>query len=158
MLPKLNIDVPQEGYSFDGTDAILRAKVSSGPSRLRLDMLDAPIEADVSLMLSGGQYQYWRAFFRHEIQYGALPFLIDLMIETPAITERQVQIVPGTLRTSVIGDAHSVQFRLEVANLVPANTEFDAALLLLFGIYGESAFYVLNQFDELANDVLPTTA
>lgn len=153
-LPKLKIDVPQEGYNFDDGEAVLRAKMSSGPSRQRLDMLDAPIEADVTLMLDPAEYQYWRAFFRYTLVRGTLPFLLDLVVDSAATTEHEVKIIPGTMRTGIQGEAHIVQFRLEV--LLSDDDEVGGeAIVMLYELYGDGAPAMLAALAELVNVQIP---
>lgn len=154
-LPKLNLDVPQEGYSFDDGDGVLRAKLSSGPSRMRLDMLDAPIEAEVTLVLGPVEYQYWRAFYRLTIVRGSLPFLLDLITDTASVTEHNVKIIPGTMRTSIQGDAHIVQFRLEVLLNPESDLADEEAIVMLFDLYGDDAANILNLLAQLVNFQIP---
>lgn len=154
-LPKLNITIPQEGYAFQEPEHVLRAKLGTGPSRMRLDMLGAPIEVDVTMVLDPGQYQYWRAFYRASILLGSLPFLADLLIDTPELQERECRIIPGTHQlTGVRGDAHMVSMRLEVKVPVEA-LEAEAAIAMLYGFYGEGSLDLLNRLAQLVNSDLP---
>jgi len=153
-LPKLNIDIPQVGYSIDDGESVLRAKLSSGPSRLRLDMLDAPIGAQVNMVLSPAQYQYWRAFYRTIIEHGVLPFLLDLVVDSAIATAHEVKIVPGSLRTGVQGDAHIVQMALEVT-LNPYDPDTDAAFVAIYDSFGDNASEVLGALEHLVNFDLP---
>jgi hypothetical protein len=153
-LPKLNLDVPQEGYSFDDGDGVLRAKLSSGSSRQRLDMIDAPIEADVTLMLGPAEYQYWRVFHRYTLVRGTLPFLLDLVVDSSATTEHEVKIIPGTMQTGVQGEAHIIQFRLEVL-LSDDDEESAEAILMLYALYGDQAAGILEALAQLVNVQMP---
>lgn len=155
-LPKLNLDVPQEGYSFDDGDAILRAKLSSGTSRTRLDMLDAPIEANIQLVLSQGQYQYWTAFKRTAISRASMPFLMDLVIDDYDVREYEVLIIPGSLKTSVQGTAHIVSMNVEIV-VTMDDSETDDTLIMLYRIYGEGAENFLNRLERLVNFQLPSS-
>ncbi len=153
-MEKLNIPVPQEGYSIDDGQAVLMAKLNSGPSRFRLDMLGAPLVISISLMLEPYQYQYWRAFYRSTITRGSLPFLLDLVVEDQAVDEYQVQIMPGTLRTSIRGTVHIVEFQVE-AKTAQDDPEEDATILMLYDLYGVEAADILNLLAKLANVDLP---
>ena len=154
-LPKLMLDIPEEGYSFQDAESVLRAKLGAGPSRQRLDMLGAPVEVEIGLILTATAFQYWRAFYRTTIAEGALPFLIDLLIDGPDLTECEARIIPGTSglgRRS--GDAHFVSMRLEV-KMAATDSAFDAALVALFGAYGDDAPAFLNLLAELVNSDFP---
>lgn len=153
-LPKLRLEIPQEGYALVDGEAVLRAKVGAGPSRQRLDMLGAPAEIDMTLVLGGGEYQYWRAFYRSTLVEGALPFLVDLVIDTATPQECTAKIIPGTHRLSgVNGDAHMVQMRLEV--VMPDPPVDDAAIIMLYEQYGDAAPFLLDQLATLVNVDFP---
>lgn len=152
-LPRLNIEVPQEGYSFTDGEAVLRAKLSAGASRMRLDQLDAPMEGQCTLMLDPVDYQYWRSFYRTLIQRGSLPFLMGLVIDGPDVEDREVRIIPGSMSTSVQGTAHVVQFGLEI-RAASASAE-DASLIMLYDVYGNFAELFLNKLAKLVNSDLP---
>lgn len=154
-LSKLNLTTPQEGYSVEDGEAVLRAKLSGGPGRQRLDMLGAASIVDVTLVLTSDEYRYWRAFFRSAIVEGSLPFLIDLVIDTADISEYQVQIIPGTTKLgSVQGDAHFVPMQLEVMMPV-ADAAYDIALVLLYELYGQDAGPVLDLLEYIVNEGWP---
>jgi hypothetical protein len=155
-LPKLKLSVPQEGYSFDDGDAVLRAKLSSGPSRTRLDMLDAPIECNIQLVLSADEYQYWTAFKRTTIARASMPFLIDLVVDSAEIAEYQVLIIPGTLKTNIQGTAHIVSMGVEMVATV-ADPATDVALLMIYELYGSRGADFLNRLEQFANFQLPMT-
>lgn len=155
-LPKLYLSVPQEGYSFDDGDAVLRAKVSSGPSRLRLDMLDAPMSVAVQLVLEPQEFNYWQAFRRTTLKHGSMPFLIDLVIDSSDVEEYQAQIVPGSIKTGIQGTAHLVQMELEVLmSETPPTADYDTSIVMLQGLYGVRVPNVLNLLEKLANYDLP---
>jgi len=155
-LPKLNLTPAQDGYSVtDPDDAVLRAKVSAGPSRTRLDMLGATSTVAVAFHLTDAEYQYWRAFFRGVIGYGSQPFLMDLLMDQPDVTEHEVKIVPGSTRlTGQRGLLYVVVATLEVK----PNTEdadMDAAIAMLYAEYGEDAPNILADLEKLVNVDLP---
>lgn len=158
-LPKLNLVPSQDGYSVsDADDAVLRAKVSAGPSRMRLDMLGAPSEVNVTFHLDAGDYLYWRAFFRTVLVEGSLPFLIDLLLDYPDLVEHEAKIVPGSTRLSgTRGLLYVVQARLEVKPM-PMDADYDLALAMLVANYGDtdSASLILSSLEHLVNVDLPT--
>ena len=149
-LPKLNLSVPQEGYSVAPGDAVLSAKLSSGPSRTRLDMFDAPDTAEVGLVLTQIEYAYWQAFFRSKIAKGALPFTLSMIYDSSEVADYEVKIIPGSISTSVQGKAHLVRFQAEVAS-VAADPIYDEAVIMLVEGVGETAGYVLSLMERLVN-------
>ncbi len=149
-LAKLNLAAPQEGYSVDDGEAVRRAKMSAGLSRIRLDHLDAAQEVDVTLVMSDSEFNYWRSFHRAILVRGSLPFLLDLMIDDSDVSEYTVQIIPGTMQETVRGHAHFVQLRLEV-EASEANMEYDETLVMLYDLYGEEAGELLAALEQLVN-------
>lgn len=160
-LPKLMLTPAQDGYAVsDADDTVLRAKVSAGPSRMRLDMLGAPSDVNITLHLDGGQYQYWRAFFRTTLVEGSLPFRIDLLLDYPDLVEHEAKIVPGSTRLSgTRGLLYVVQARLEV-KAIPMDAAYDSALVMLVTAYGDTAAaaLILASLEHLVNVDLPAIA
>lgn len=157
-LPKLLIVPARDGYSADDADdAVLRAKVSAGPARTRLDMLGAVSDVAATLHLDPGEYQYWRAFFRGPIAEGSLPFLMDLLLDLPELTEHEVKLASAPRLSGQRGLLHVVQLRLEVKPL-SADPDADAAVVMLFTFYGEGAGDILASLAHLVNVDLPTTS
>lgn len=155
-LPKLQLLPAREGYSFaDDSGAVIRAKVSAGPSFQRLDMIGGPAEVNVTFRMTGAEYDYWRAFHRSTIAVGSEPFLLDLILDQSTLTEHQVKIIPGSLRMGgVSGDRHVVEMRLE-AQLADSDPDYDAALVMMFELYGADGSDVLDLLAVLVNDLLP---
>ncbi len=154
-LPKLNLVPAQDGYSAeDAEDAVLRAKVSAGPSRTRLDMLGGPSMVNVTLQLDRGEYQYWRSFFRGVIAEGAVPFRMDLLLDYPDLVEHEVKLAAPPRLSGQRGLLYVVQLRLEVKPDADS-MEVDAAIAMLFEEYGDDASNVLNLLAHLVNVDLP---
>lgn len=155
-LPKLNAEgLAEEGYGFEDGLSVLRAKLSAGPSRTRLDMIGAPIELSAVLYLDPGQYQYWRSFFRSTIKEGSLPFRMDLIVDSPDPVEHEVKLVPGSTGLgSRRGNVYQVPLRLEVKPDL-ASAEYDDAIVMLYSNYGDGAEDILNRLAQLVNVEMP---
>lgn len=155
-LPKLSLSPDQAGYTTaDADDAVLRAKVSAGPARQRLDMLGAPSMVGVGFSLNRNQFQYWRSFFRTTIAEGSLPFLIDLILDQPDPVEHEARIIPGSVRLSALsGLRYSVAVTMEVKP-VGQDSDFDATLVWLYEAYGDDISLTLAALAALVNEHLP---
>jgi hypothetical protein len=156
-LPKLMLTPSRDGYGADDADdAVLRAKVSAGPSRTRLDMLGATADVSATFRMDRGEYQYWRAFFRLAIGEGSLPFLLDLLLDQPDLVEHEVKLSAPPRLSGQSGLLYVVQLRLEVK---PAfqDTTGDEALLWLVQEYGstDAAAGILLDLEHLVNVDLP---
>jgi hypothetical protein len=157
-LPKLLLSVPQDGFALQEADeAVLRAKTSSGESRQRLDQIGAPLTAQIQLFLSEAGYQYWRVFWRSQISQGALPFLLDLVIENSAIEECQVKVIPGSYQTTIQGTTHLVAFQIEIKRPATPSAEFDTAILDLWGAYLGYEAMILDALARLVTVDLPAS-
>jgi hypothetical protein len=155
MLSRLMLDVPQDGYTIREAENVLRAKVSAGASRQRLDQIGAPLEGDVQLFLDPLEYQYWRIFYRRRIMFGSLPFLMGLVIETAQVEDCEVLIIPGTYSNNIRGTAHLVQFQVEIKRPIAPSEEADESFLALFEDYGTGLGGLLDALEHLVNVELP---
>jgi hypothetical protein len=150
-LPKLHLTAPEDNYSFQDGESVLRAQVGAGPSRSRLDMLGAPIMLSVTLVLDGTGYQYWRAFYRSQIAEGSLPFIMDLIIDRPELEEHEVKLIPGSSGLGARrGEAYQVPLQLEVRMPV-IDADYDAELVALYAIYGDDSAQILGLLAALVN-------
>jgi hypothetical protein len=154
-LPKLNLLPAQDSYSMDDADdAVLRAKVSAGPSRTRLDMLGATASVNATLQLDPGEYQYWRAFFRTTIAEGSLPFTMGLLLDYPDVVDHEVKLAAAPRLSGQRGLLYVVQLRLEVKPM-PQDEDSDGAIAMLYEEYGDTAYAMLVDLEHLVNVDLP---
>ena len=157
-LPKLKLIPAQDGYGAeDADDAVLRAKVSAGPSRTRLDMLGSTASVSATLQMDQAEYQYWRAFFRSTIAEGALPFLMDLLLDYPDTVEHEVKLAAAPRLSGQKGLLYVVQLRLEVKPS-PNAEGVDEAIAMLFGNYGSDGPLILASLEHLVNVDLPVAS
>lgn len=153
---KLTIPPNKEGYSVTGGTEVIGVQLDGGASRYRRDVIGATSRVSVQWSLSQGAYDYMRAFYRTATVNGSAPFLVDLLMDEPQLTEHTVYFVPGSMKLSgVAGLTHYVSAELEVYPK-PRDEEYDIALLMLYTEYGDNvAQFVLNQLEQLANVDLP---
>lgn len=156
-LTKLTIPPDQSGYSVtDGTE-VISVKLDGGASRFRRDVLNAASRVTVQWSVTPDNFRYLRAFYRSVTAQGSTPFLIDLLLDEPELTEHQAYFIPGTMRLqSQRGLQYVVAAELEVAPDLP-DSEYDAILVTLYNEYGgsEQALLMLNQLEQLTNVDLP---
>lgn len=95
---------------------VIATKLEGGASRYRLDKIGSTHEVAVQWMLEAQGYDYLMAFYRTEIDYGALPFTIDLKsVDTDTLTTYTARLVPGSLSvTAFLGSVYQVSATLEV--------------------------------------------
>lgn len=151
-LPKLRLIPARDGYQFAYPgDDIRRAKPGSGPSRQRLDMLGAPMIVGVTFRMNAADYQYWIAFSRSTLSERSLPFLIDLIVDTPDLQEYEARIIPGTVQGGPpSGFRYVVQMQLEVKQK-PVDPDISDTLVWLYEAYGDGAWEVLYELEQLVN-------
>lgn len=154
-LPKFDITLSQEEYSVGDPDSVIMSRVSSGPARTRRDMINAAMPVAVGAYLDADEYDYWCSFYRTIIEEGALPFIMDLKVDSSVIEEHEVKIVPGSKSMRPRGDLFEIRFDLQVKRNL---SEYERALLMLEEQYGEDAEAVLNALNQLANIDLPELA
>ncbi len=156
-LTKLTIPPDQSGYSVTDGNEVISVKLDGGASRFRRDVLNAASRVTVQWSVTPDNFRYLRAFYRSVTAQGSTPFLIDLLLDEPELTEHQAYFIPGTMRLqSQRGLQYVVAAELEVAPDLP-DSEYDAILVTLYNEYGgsEQALLMLNQLEQLTNVDLP---
>jgi hypothetical protein len=135
-MTKLLLNAKVDGYKVQYGDNVLSTKLEGGPARYRLDKIGDPHIASIQFVLTAQAYRYLMAFFRTELQFGVLPFEIDLRaVDTDALTTYSAHFMPGTLQlTGLIGEVYTVNAQLE---LIPLTTDAEADEALIAGGPGE---------------------
>lgn len=136
-LPKLHLPPSKSGYSAEPGSSVLMAQLDGGPSRFRLDFLGAVARVNCTWVCSPAQFLYLRAFYQSATKSGSLPFLVDLVLDSPLIGEHQATFVPGSFKLGgVQGYAHTVQAQLEAIPR-PVDDAFNQSIVDLYEAYGE---------------------
>lgn len=154
-LPKLSLRPETQGYSVqDGTDTIF-IELDGGAGRYIRDKWGSTSRVSASWTLLPTQYQYLRAFYNTTTQKGSLPFLCDLILDDPSPVEHVCRIIPGTMNLgSQQGLAYVSSCQLEVEPN-PVDEDFDESIVMLFDLYGEEAYSILNMLEKLVCEDLP---
>jgi hypothetical protein len=106
--------VVRDNYSAQDGNSVYAVQLDGGSSRFRQDQLNPAGTITVQWTLDGPGYDVLRAFYA-SVNYGADPFLIDLLWEAQGVLEYTVHFVPGTFKlTSQRGYTYVVQATLEV--------------------------------------------
>jgi len=135
-LPRFNV-LPQEaGYSATGGARFHYADLDGGRGRRRRRFIGTTNRVSVTFLFDTTEYGYWEAFRRTAISEGSLPFLLDLILDTPDPVTYEVALMPDSVQMQPNGDARIVQMELEVKPL-PVDTEFDLATLAAFEAGGD---------------------
>jgi len=153
-LKKLALAPDQNSYSLtDGITAI-STKLYGGASRLRRDYINAPVLVHVTWTVDENEFDYLRTFYR-TTQDGTEPFLMDLLVHGPTMTEHECRIVPKTFKiTSVMDKAYRVQAQIEAVPL-PPDTDFDEGLVTAFEAFGVEASSAFALLAEIVNVTMP---
>jgi hypothetical protein len=103
-------------------------KLDGGASRVRLDKIGAAHDVPVQWVLQAKGYDYLMAFYRTEIDYGSLPFTVDMAgVDAAALTTYTARFM--TPPTSVyLGGVYQVSATLEVTPQA-VNESADQALI-----------------------------
>lgn len=154
-MQKLSITPDEAGYSAATGEETLRVQLDGGAGRYRRDILGASSSVEVQWTIGPTEYAYLKTFSRVATAQGALPFLIDLILDEPFPVEHEARIIPGSFSlASVQGMTYTVRASLEVTPNAP-DDEYDEGLLLIVGEYGEDAGLILLSFEEIANVDMP---
>lgn len=132
MTNKLDISPDQNSYQLTAGADSLSVDYGGGSARLRRNISGAPSSLHAQWTLSAAGYTYFMAFYRSSAAYGAIPFLVDLVMNTGAPVECRAHFVPGSVAlTGKNGDAYVVAAQLEVEAVIP-DLSADKALVESF--------------------------
>lgn len=158
-LSKFILPPDNSQYSVADGKEVVATQLDGGAARYRRDILGATSTVNVAWILGTNDYKYMRSFYRALTLKGAKPFLIDLILDEPTLTEHKAYFVPGSFQlTGQKGLTYWVSAQLEV---YPAEIDYDyeagfAALYSEFGENWQSQFAVIeNQFNNIINFEMP---
>jgi len=97
-LQKLHLPPDQSSYSVGFSKESVSVKLDGGKSRFRLDKQGGVSTVSVKWVCDQEQYQYLRAFYNTVSARASLPFLLDLYLDQPDLTEHKCNFVPGSMR------------------------------------------------------------
>lgn len=153
--------LPPDNSSYSAVDGkeTVATQLDGGAARYRRDILGATSTVNCSWILGPDEYKYLRSFYRALTLKGSKPFLIDLILDEPTLTEHKVYFIPGSVQlTGQKGLTYWVTAQLEV---YPAEIDYtyEAGFAALYGDLGEnwaSIFPVIeNEFDAVVNWEMP---
>ena len=158
-LSKFVLPPDNSSYSVADGKEVVATQLDGGAARYRRDILGATSTVNAAWILGTNDYKYMRSFYRALTLKGAKPFLIDLILDEPTLTEHKAYFVPGSFQlTGQKGLTYWVSAQLEV---YPAeiNYDYEAAFAALYGEFGENwqaEFVVIeNQLNQIINFEIP---
>jgi hypothetical protein len=124
---KFLIPPESEGYSVSYGEEVIRTQLEGGQGRYRSDIFNASRIVECSWKLNAEQFDYAGAFYRAVAKYGSVPFEIDLIVDSPQLLERTVNIVPGSWQlTGQQGLGYFLKATLEVhPTVLPESEDLD---------------------------------
>lgn len=155
-LSKLTLIPDSSSYSATPGNGVVRSTTSGGPSRTRLDVLGAPAAVHVKWLLGPEGYEYIMAFFRTAVMQGSLPFLVDLLLDSSAVSEYEAKFIPGTLGlVEQSGLLYVVEADLEVMPM-EEDADYDDTLVWVYEAYGDDAANFFTELEILVNESFTT--
>jgi hypothetical protein len=146
--PKLPFIPEKTTYSYKVDGDVVSVELDGGLPRKRRDIAGSASKVECTWFLSPVQYQYFMAFYRFTIKRGALPFLVDLLIEQPYLEEMKASFVANSLSMKQIGLSFEVSAELEVVPI--GDDDFDEMIVLFYDESG-SDNTPWNQLEQLTN-------
>jgi hypothetical protein len=152
-MQKLILPPDQASYSVSSADEVLRVQLDGGRGRYRRDILNASRMVNCQWTIGPENFQYLNVFYRYSVENASEPFLIDLYLDDPFLTEHQANFIPGSFSlSSQQGLTFVVTAQIEVK---PSNydPDYSSSYLMLIAEYGsvEAATEILNLLEKLVN-------
>lgn len=129
VLPVLNFRPEQSSYEVESGESSISVALDGGLSRIRRDHVGAASLIKCQWILQPGEYQYWKAFYNTQLEFGSLPFLIDLLLDQPFLEQYVARFIPGTISTEWRGLTAIQQARIEAVPVISADFDFMTLLL-----------------------------
>lgn len=153
-LRQLGLTPSLNGYSVQRGDTLVRSQPGMGPSAIRLDRYNTPSRVSVSWNVGPADYNYLVAFYFTAIREGALPFLLDVVLDDPEVRQLEAVLIPGSFVLEGI-DGLTYHVRAE-AEVTPIRlSEFDALMIEMFDAEGEDWGDMLLDLDHLVTITMP---
>lgn len=153
-LPRLEIVPDQTGYSVEEPSDTVRIATAGGSSANYRDMIGASSLVSITWICDPDEYEELVEFYKVTLKKGALPFLIDLVIDEPFPSEYEATFIPNTFTlSSVKGLTYTVTAQLEAAYQEP-NEVYDNFIVDQYGGNEEETTFV-NLLERLVNVLLP---
>lgn len=103
------------GYSAAFAEETIRTELDGGRGRYRRDILNGSDRVTAQWILNREEYDYFMAFYRSVTHRGATTFQLELVVDTHALGERDVNFIPGSVQLSgQSGLSYTVTAELEV--------------------------------------------
>lgn len=152
---KLNILPDSASYSVTDGKEVIATQLDGGAARYRRDILGATSRVTCQWTVGQDVYRYLRAFYRSATTNGATPFLIDLILDDPTLTEHKAYFIPGTMQLrETVGHKYVLYAELEVIPDLP-DAAFDDALIFLYEEYGIETVDTIERLMQLVTVDLP---
>jgi hypothetical protein len=153
-LRQLGLTPSIDGYGVQRGDSIVRSQPGLGPSAIRLDFYNTPSRVSVSWNVGAADYNYLVAFYFTAIREGALPFLMDVVLDDPLVRQLQAMLVPGSfVFDGVNGMTYRVRAEVEVSPIRLSDS--DELMIDMFETEGEFWGDVLLDLDHLVTVTMP---
>lgn len=147
-LPKLPFIPEKSSYIYNVNRDVVSVELDGGLPRKRRDIAGSASRVECTWFLLPHQYQYFMALYRFELKRGALPFLVDLLIEQPYLEEMKASFVADSLSMKQIGLSFEVSAELEV---VPVSDDDFDEIVTLFYDDNNAENPLWNQLEQLSN-------
>lgn len=143
-----------DGYTASRGDTMISTNPGQGPSAVRLDRFNTPTRLNVSWNVGPADYGYLVAFYYTAIREGALPFLMDSIVDHPLVRQLEAKMIPGSFTLSgVKGITYQVRADVDVVPVL--SPDFDALMLDMYAEGGEFWGDFIDMLDRLVNVVMP---
>jgi hypothetical protein len=115
MTEKLPFLPEQSSYGATFSQDGIMVKLAGGVPRLRADQFGASSQVNASWLLKDTEWAEFQGFWHWTAKRGTVPFLADLIVDTPYPTQYKCFMVPGTYKVDQVkGLARRVSMQLEI--------------------------------------------
>lgn len=141
----------QASYAVTDGKGTIRVDLDGGKGRYRADKLDPTSTVDVQWTVGREQFEYLRSFFIVMQHNAAEPFKIELIIDSPDLTEHDAYVIPGSVKlNSQAGLSYTVAAQLEIVPLTD-NYDYQEGIVAMWSEFGQYWEPYEDQLQKLIN-------
>lgn len=146
----------QSSYAAeDSAEEILRAQLSGGAGRYRLDILNGSKLINCRWTLDGEAYDYMRTFYR-VFTADVRPFWLDLIIEEQRLAGCKCWFIPKSFKLAGIeGNIYEIAAQIEAVLPDIYDVDADRNYLIIVDVFGVEWYLLLDRLHEVLHVEAP---
>lgn len=144
----------QAGYATQDPYGAVVTDIPGGFSRVATDYLSGVYNVTATYQFEQQEYLWWGAFYHTALKEGSIPFIAELALDSPYVSEYVCQIVAQPTKPRNAGFYMEVSLVLQAEPII--DDDYNNAIIdIIGGGYGDMTMEMMNLLDLYANTWCP---